>query len=76
MIDLDAIEKRNELLQCTNMNAQASELVWQIVAHARIDIPALVAEVERLQCELHDEQVRCSEWKKMYNQAVEDNEIE
>ena len=40
------------------------------VACARRDIPTLMAEVERLRRELHDEQVRRDEWEKMYNQAI------
>jgi len=46
----------------------------EFIAHARADIPALVAEIERLQRELHDEQVRRREWEKMYNQAIKTEE--
>jgi len=47
-----------------------------VLADSFRDIPTLVAEIERLQRELHDERVRRDEWEKMYNQAVAGTEIE
>ena len=35
------------------------------IAHSHTDIPALVAEVKRLQRELHDERVQRNKWERM-----------
>ena len=53
-----------------NVVSHGVEEEQSFIAHSRTDVPALVAEVERLRRELHDEQVRRSEWEKMYNRAV------
>jgi len=57
-----------------NVISHDVEEVQSFIYHSHADVPALVAEVERLQRELHDEQVRRDEWEKMYNQAIRTEE--
>ena len=53
-----------------NVVSHGVEEEQAFISHSRADVPALVAEVERLRRELHDEQVRRDEWEKMYNRAI------
>jgi len=57
------------------MNAKIVDLLrWDkdnpVLLYAAQRIEELEAEAGRLQRELHDEQIRRSEWEKMYNQAI------
>ena len=76
MLNLDAIKERCKAVTTKGPGYSDSDGDTEFLIYARADVPALVAEVERLQRKLHDAQVRQAEWKKMYDQAIEDKEIE
>ena len=63
MIDLDAIKTRYRAAMSGPWHTTGSRVLYT-------DIPTLVAEVERLQRELHDMTIRYDEQVKMYNRAV------